>query len=52
MVITASHTWEKYNKIENGDFPDGPVVKNLPCDTGDMGSIPNQGTKIPHVRSN
>ena len=25
------------------------VVKNLPCDAKDMGSIPGQGTKIPHA---
>ena len=25
------------------DFPDGPVVKNLPCNAGDMGSIPGPG---------
>ena len=31
------------------DFPDGPVVKNLPCKAGDMGSIPGWGTKIPHA---
>ena len=30
------------------DFPDGPVVKNLPDKPGDAGSIPGQGTKIPH----
>ena len=30
------------------DFPGGPVVKNLPCNAGDVGSIPGQGTKIPH----
>ena len=28
-------------------FPGGPEVKNLPCNAGDAGSIPNQGTKIP-----
>ena len=27
------------------DFP-GPVVKNPPCNSGDVGSIPGQGTKI------
>ena len=27
------------------DFPGGPVVKNLPSNIGDMGSIPGQGTK-------
>ena len=33
-------------------FPDGSVVKNPPAnagDTGDVGSIPSQGTKIPHA---
>ena len=25
-----------------------PVVKNLPCNAGDMGSFPGWGTKIPH----
>ena len=32
-----------------GDFPGGPVVKNPPCNAGDAGSIPGQGTKIPHA---
>ena len=31
------------------DFPGGPVVKNPPCNAGDMGSIPGQRTKIPHA---
>ena len=31
------------------DFPGGPVVKNPPCNAGDMGLIPSQGTKIPHT---
>ena len=31
------------------DFPDGPVVKNLPPNAGDIGSIPGRGTKIPHA---
>ena len=30
------------------DFPDGPVVKNLPANLGDMGFIPGLGTKISH----
>ena len=25
------------------DFPGGPVVKNLPANAGDMGSIPGPG---------
>ena len=32
-----------------GYFPGGPVDENLPCNTGDMGSIPGSGTKIPHA---
>ena len=35
-------------KDTQGDFPGGPVVKNPPCNEGDMGSVPGQGTKIPH----
>ena len=31
------------------DFPGGPVVKNLPFNAGEVGSIPGRGTKIPHV---
>ena len=31
------------------DFPGGPVVKNPPSSAGDVGSIPGQGTKIPHA---
>ena len=26
-----------------GDFPGGPVVKNLCCNAGDVGSIPGWG---------
>ena len=31
------------------DFPSGAVVKNPPCHTRDVGSIPGRGTKIPHA---
>ena len=31
------------------DFPGGPVVKNLPSNAGDVGLIPDWGTKIPHA---
>ena len=31
------------------DFPGGPVVKNLPCNSGDIGSISGQGAKILHA---
>ena len=32
-----------------GDFPGGPVVKNLPSSEGVAGLIHGQGTKIPHA---
>ena len=32
-----------------GDFPGGPVVKNLPCNAGDLSLIPGRGTKTPHA---
>ena len=38
-----------FRGIDCGDFPRDPMVKNLPCNAGDMGSIPGQGTKIPHT---
>ena len=31
------------------DFAGGPVVKNLPSNAGDVGSISGLGTKIPHA---
>ena len=31
-----------------GDFPGGLVIKNPSCNAGDTGSIPGQGSKIPH----
>ena len=38
-----------FNKSILEDFPGGPVVKNLPHNAGDAGSIPDWGTKIPHA---
>ena len=35
-------------KLDCGYFPGGPVGKNPPSNAGDTGSIPGQGTKIPH----
>ena len=29
-----------------GDFAHDPAVKNLPCNSGDVGAIPGRGTKI------
>ena len=31
------------------DFPSGPVVRNLPCNAGDIGSVPDWGTNFPHA---
>ena len=38
--------------IRNGDFPGGPVIRNLPSNAGDSGLIPGWGTKMPHAREN
>ena len=35
--------------MKQRDFPSGPVVKNLTCNTGDADLIPGQGINIPHV---
>ena len=32
--------------MEERDFPGGPLVKNLPCSAGDVGSIPSWGIQI------
>ena len=37
------------NKRRKRDFPGGPVVKNLPSNAEDAGSIPGRGTKISHA---
>ena len=42
-------TLSQTKKMRTRDFPGGPVVKNLPSNAGDKGSIPGQGTKIPHA---
>ena len=34
------------------DLPSGPVIKNLPSSSGDLGSISGQGTKLPHGMDN
>ena len=30
-------------------FPGGPWIKAPPCRAGNAGSIPGQGTKLPHA---
>ena len=39
----------KWISISNKHFHGGLVVKNLPWNAGDVGSIPGGGTKIPHA---
>ena len=50
MTIEAKET-EREKRIQERmyiwDFPGGLVVKNLPSNAGDAGSIPGGGTKIP-----
>ena len=38
-----------FNKMPPGDFPGGPGAKTLPSNTEGVGSVPGQGTKIPHA---
>ena len=47
-----------FYKVVNICFPfnehlrglaEGPVVKNLPCNAGDMCLMPGQGTKMPQA---
>ena len=37
------------SKFLAGDFRGGPLVRDLPSNAGDMGSIPGWGIKIPHA---
>ena len=40
--------FDEQSKVQR-DFPGGPVVKTLSSNAGGVGSIPGQGTKIPHA---
>ena len=47
-----SHQWGRKDTLKKQcqrDFRRGPVLKNPPYNAGDVGSIPGQGTKIPHA---
>ena len=48
-VTTVENSMEVPQKTKTRDFPGSPVVKNLPCEAGDLGSIPGWGTMIPHA---
>ena len=49
FILKVVKICEFYHLINNldVDFPGGLVVKNLPSNRGDSGSILGQGTKIP-----
>ena len=40
---------QKFKKAISGGLPGVSVVKNLPSNAGDAGSIPGRGTKIQHA---
>ena len=42
-VGNFSKKFEELFKSSYQSFPDGPVVKNFPCNAGDTGSIPGLG---------
>ena len=47
---SASSTIRRANQNQReGDFPSGPVIKHPPCNAGDSGLIPCQGTRTPHA---
>ena len=48
-VIHQMATYLIWLRRNCGDFPGGPVVKNLPCNAGDVGSSPGWGTGISHA---
>ena len=41
--------WGEGEKVKGRDFSGSPVVKTSLSKTGCAGSIPGQGTKIPHA---
>ena len=43
---------EKKKITSTGDFPGGPMVKNLPSNAEDMSSNSGQGTQIHTLRGN
>lgn len=38
-----------HEEVQFKDFPGGPVVRNMPCNAGDVGWITGRGTKTPHA---
>ena len=48
-IATVLSEGGKFRKVAR-DFPDGPVIKYLPCNVENTGLIPGQGTKIARAR--
>ena len=48
MVCHEAGSIVERSKCNSGDFPPGPVVKNLLYNAGGADSVAGQGTKIPH----
>ena len=46
-VLPIFHNWKQYGNDQ--DIPGEEVVKNLPSNARDGGSIPSRGTKTPHA---
>ena len=46
---TGKNTVEQDKNHRGRDYSGGPVGMNLPSNAEDVGSIPGQGTEIPHV---
>ena len=47
-LVSITLTTDSQDK-HSWDFPGDPVVKNLPCNAGEVGSILGWGMKIPHA---
>ena len=52
-MLTVRMAWKwllsHEHKSAFWDFPCGPVLKNPPSNSGDVGSTPGWGTKTPHA---
>ena len=50
MLFHIENPKDTTKKKGEGVLTDGQVVRNLPGNAGDTGSIPNERTKIPHAQ--
>ena len=49
-IPSRRHSVTPFSRVKKTeDFPGGPVAKNLPLSSGDLGSVPGWGTKILHA---